>query len=285
MDKCVICCESESQLVKLTNRGKTSLAEFAKLRENTNVLSLLDEEGEHYVHETCRKWFNNKKRILSEKNSTEQSKKHKLETRRSVLLFKWKENCFLCGKNVGNRKEWHSAQTLTIRETIVKNCEKRLQKKQYDAWAMEVEGRVNNCVDFVAVEARYHQNCRVLFSTGGNLNSNKVAGRRSNTTLTNAFEKACEWLEEESELHSVSEFAAKVDEFAETDAYTNKYLTTLLQRKYGDHVIINHAGPGKENVILFQNTARFLIEEKYKEKEGDINDEKKKNDQDCWKSY
>ena len=193
------------------------------------------------------------------------------------MLFDWKENCFLCAKNVSeNRKEWHLAQTLSICQTIIKDCTKRLQKNENDAWALAVKGRVNNCVDFVATEARYHQNCRVLFSTGGNLDSNKSAGRRSNTTMESAFEKARKWLEKESELHSVSGFAAKVEEFAEDNAYTNKYLIKLLQRKYGDHIMINHAGPGKENIIAFQNTAQFLIEEKFKKKEGSVNDEKER---------
>lgn len=100
---------------------------------------------------------------------------------------------------------------------------------------------------------RYNQNCRVLLSTGGNLDSNKVASRRSNTTLTYVFNNSCEWLEDDSEFHNVFEFAAKVEEIAEKDSYTNKYLTALLLCKYGDRVIINHTTPGNEKIIMFNS--------------------------------
>lgn len=84
--------------------------------------------------------------------------------------------------------------------------------------------------------------------------------------MTNAFGKACDWLEKESELHNVSKFAAKIKEFAERDSYTKKCVTMLFLRKYGDHVIINHAGHGKEIIFLFQTTARFNIKENIRKK-------------------
>ena len=168
MEECIICRESAGQLVAVTERGKVSLIDFAKLRENEEVLNVLAGEEQHYVHETCRKWFNNRKRIASEKKNSEvESKKKKAGTRNSLNYFDWKKNCFLCGDCIHEkRKDWHAAQTLTIRETILKNCETRLTQIPEDLWTLEVKGRVNDCVDFVAAEARYHQYCRAVFSSG-----------------------------------------------------------------------------------------------------------------------
>ena len=69
-------------------------------------------------------------------------------------------------------------------------------------------------VDFVAAEARYQQHRRVVFSSGKHLkSSSKTVGLPVNTIIKNAFEEACEWLEKEPELHSISQFAEKVIEF------------------------------------------------------------------------
>ena len=62
-----------------------------------------------------------------------------------------------------------------------------------------MKGRVNDCTDFVAAETVYHQNCRVLFSSGKPLkSSNSNVGRPANQSVMDAFEKACEWLEKYS---------------------------------------------------------------------------------------
>ena len=55
MEECIVCRESAGQLVAVTERGKASLIDFAKLRENEEVLNVLAGEEQHYVHETCRK--------------------------------------------------------------------------------------------------------------------------------------------------------------------------------------------------------------------------------------
>ena len=63
MKACVICQEGGEKLVLVTDRGKSSLKEFAKLRKNEQVLHTLQQTESCVVHENCRKTFNNKKRI------------------------------------------------------------------------------------------------------------------------------------------------------------------------------------------------------------------------------
>ena len=81
MEECLICCGSEGKLVTLTDRGKVSLKEFAILRNDERVANQLGKNENHCVHEECRKWFNNRKRILSSTPSQDDSKVSKTETR------------------------------------------------------------------------------------------------------------------------------------------------------------------------------------------------------------
>ena len=61
MAKCLVCCQSGENLVVVTYRGIKSLKEFAVLRSDERVIEELEKADEIYVHEKCRKWFNNRK--------------------------------------------------------------------------------------------------------------------------------------------------------------------------------------------------------------------------------
>ena len=69
MSFCVICENGGGKLIIVTDRGKQSLKKFAKLRDNENVLKAVNSEDKCAVHEICRKWFNNNKRIECEANN------------------------------------------------------------------------------------------------------------------------------------------------------------------------------------------------------------------------
>ena len=192
MATCIICNEFDGKLIRLTDRGVNSIIEFSKLRNDHHIPEKLKENQESFVHEECRKWYNNRKRIASSKKELLPKK-----TRLSITSFDWKNNCFFCSKPVNHKSEWHMAETLTLKTTILKNCDDRIFNDSSDAWALEIKGRVNDCIDFVASEARYHQNCRALFSSGRQLVGDKSSGRPANNNLKNAFEMACEDLEDD----------------------------------------------------------------------------------------
>ena len=273
MSKCVICNEAGGRLVALTQRGLTSLSEFAKLRNDDRVLNELKENSnsENFVHEDCRKWYNNRKGIASGGKESVPKK-----TRQSILSFDWKNTCFFCSIPVNHKTNWHMTQTLTMKSTVLKICENRISKDANDAWAVEVKGRINECIDFVASEARYHRDCRAIFSSGRQLKPSKVAGRLVNNTVKTAFDEACECLENEAEIYTITEFAKLVELKSETDeSFSHKYLTSLLKAKYQDHVLITSQGAGKGNIITFVDTAKYLIEEKFKSsKEQNVTSEK-----------
>ena len=59
------------------------------------------------------------------------------------------------------------------------------------------------------------------------------------------------------------------------EPYTYRYIKSLLKEKYKNYVIIQSAGQGKDDIITFQNTAEFLINEKFKDiHEGNSTKEK-----------
>ena len=80
-----------------------------------------------YVHEKCRKDYNNRKRISSLKPDSE-LKKQKIETINSTENF----NSLLRGyyverhahriRNIRKRSDCHYASTFEIRHTILRNC-------------------------------------------------------------------------------------------------------------------------------------------------------------------
>ena len=67
MKNCVICDKGGEKVVLVTDRGKSSLKEFSKLRCNEIVLNRLENNDEIHVHEQCGKWYNNNKNLIKEK--------------------------------------------------------------------------------------------------------------------------------------------------------------------------------------------------------------------------
>ena len=163
-------------MVSVTSKGPTSLITFSAQQQDydlNNYLSRKQAESDRvtgvYVHEKCRRDYNNRKRILSLKPESE-LKKLKIETRKSTENFDQLLHCFLCGKACAQdlkhpkRIDCHYALTFEVRNTILRNCHQRIDEHRDDEWAPQVQGRVYSCIDFVAAEARYHAACYTRFS-------------------------------------------------------------------------------------------------------------------------
>ena len=270
MAKCLVCCQSGENLVVVTDRGIKSLKEFAVLRSDERVIEELEKAEEIYVHEKCRKWFNNRKRIASDtKCLNEDSKSLKVETRNSSSPFDWANDCFICGKDLDtNHKKCHSVLTLEIKSTLLADCDDQLSFQEDDALATAVRGRLMGCIDLVAKGAQYHQNCRVNFSLKRNLENKKSIGNPRNSELNLAFEETCNWLESQVELHTLKDFMNKMKEKSVThESYSRNHTKTCLKEKYGQYITITSQGEGKPSIIGFQNTINYLIEQKYRQKE------------------
>ena len=197
MDVCCICKEPTGELVKVTERGIRGLIKFSQLRKDLaleqELMKYLEESKEVCVHEECRKWFNNKRRIENNEASEKQNKK---KTRNSTdEFFNWKASCFICSEiciydsRNPKRKNWNLATTFQIRDNVLQHCDARLEKNDHDELALQVKSRLLCCIDLIAAEARYHTLCMTQFRSDRSMDKSKqVSGRPKNETLSQVFE-------------------------------------------------------------------------------------------------
>ena len=239
---CAICKKTDESLVLVTDRGFDGLLKYSNERK--------DEETTHYllekknngvqvkVHEKCRKWYNNKRRL-----STKDSEKIECRSLNLANTFEWKINCFLCGYKCESKKffckDWRLTATMEIRPTVEMRCEERMRENIEDQWTLEVLGQVKDCSDFVVAEGRYHVSCyaHICSQRDPKKAENTQAGRKPNTDMMENFKRACDWLESEIALHSVKEIQDKMKEQVNGQAaYDVQYIKRLLANRYQDHI-------------------------------------------------
>ena len=99
-------------------------------------------------------------------------------------------------------------------------------------------------------------------------------GRPKDLDKKSVFSLACEWLESESELKTVSDVANKMKDLSELrESYTNKHIKNLLEQRYGS--CLTFKSIGKENLITFQNMTNYLIEERFKREKSEDNEQER----------
>ena len=89
------------------------------------------------------------------------------------------------------------------------------------------------------------------------------------------FRKICEWIESETEIHTVIQFRDKMRKYPYNDGcrdelYCTKYIKQLLKEHYKENIIICSKGPWKDDLISFHDMAAYLIKVKYKNKNDSI---------------
>ena len=143
---------------------------------------------------------------------------------------------------------------------------------------MSVKARLANSLDLVKLNAKCHKSCRASFSFGKYANLDGTIGVPIDEEKSNTFDRACLWLKNEVDIQTVSNLSKQMCELSSSnESYTRNYIKSLLKEKYKDYVIIQSSGQGKDDIITFQNTAEFLIKEKFKDKhESDIMKEKER---------
>ena len=99
-------------------------------------------------------------------------------------------------------------RTLEMKEHLLEVCKKR----NYDESALRVQKYLLECHDLVAAEGCYHKTCynNVRLQQGAFISEVKSPGRPVDTRKIANFEKLCEWLELEGELHSLRELQDKL---------------------------------------------------------------------------
>ena len=241
---CIICKESTKEnLIKVTERGLGGLLQFSKIRNEDSLHEELRlAKSNHtavFVHEICRKHFNNKRRIAVQETSGK-------KTRKSMETFGWKLNCFYCGlpciydtKNP-KRKNWHLVTTIDIRQRILDICTSKLEDEADHCLTLQIQARILSCIDLVAAEARYHQSCSLRFQTQNESAQSSQKGRRRNENMADVFQQACGWMEASAEILTLTQFRDKMREpMTDEDVYDKRYLKKLLKDKYGPHIFFS----------------------------------------------
>ena len=132
------------------------------------------------------------------------------------------------------RSRVRTVTTLPMRDKLLECCDKR-----GGLWSSEVETRLHGCIDLVAAEAIYHDNCFSRFmlnkELGGTIATKTVQGRPTDQGMLQSFEKLCLWLDTEAdaELYTLSELRTKMEEFSDQfGVYSIKRLKEKLQKHY-----------------------------------------------------
>ena len=87
------------------------------------------------------------------------------------------------------------------------------------------------------------------------------------------FQKACNWLENESYIYTIKDFRQKVQELLGDEvAYDVRYLKQQLKNHYGSHISFSEES-GKETLMYFSDMASFLVKSKFVEKPVESEDE------------
>ena len=161
-----------------------------------------------------------------------------------------------------------SVRTLELKSSILQSSEKR----GHDEWALTVSSRVQSCNDLVAEEAIYHKSCHDRFHLGKPMTGDsdnpplKAVHRPLDMTNQASFLTLCEWLETQTDryLYSVTELRDQLLKFgySEDAVYSVKYLKTLLQEHYGDHVLFAEE-EGRQDIVCLQHMASFVLRQEW----------------------
>ena len=246
-----VCGGSSCKRVKAGLRGIEGLKQYSVLHCDEQLAKYLESGPEAiFYHSECYKSITNDRLLLQKRHSDT-----RLETvvpskslRSASAGFCWKEHCFLCAAPIIT-----DTRTLEIRNTILDACQNR-----QDSWSMQIWGRLEACIDLVAEEAVYHKQCYVNFITGRSIpkDNNVQIPKSVDEKKMAAFEALCAWMENSSELNSISELHEVMAELAghDEDVYSEKHLQRLLLKKYEGEVVLTQVA-GRANVVCFTNNA------------------------------
>ncbi len=281
-DCCVICnlgFENE-KAVCVSHKGILTLINFSEKRGRLDLVTYLTENMNKkmvLVHKECRRNFTDLKRGFNSVVTDVEVPCAK-RLRSNQLLFNWKQDCMLCGQSAKLDSRYpesivRSVTTLPMRAKLMECCTKR-----DDSWGSEVMNRLQGCIDLVAAEAVYHDNCLSRFLLHKELNTkmSKNSGRHCDQEKMKWFQMLYLWLESEAgaEMYTLSELHAKMAEFSGgSDIYSIKRFKQKLQEHYKDSIFFAEVG-GRDNVICFKDLAKHIVNEKwYSDRKDSIEDE------------
>lgn len=233
-------------------------------RGNKELHKYLSEtSGTVLVHGECRRNYTVRRTSKDVETVPQPPKK----LRSSTDSFNWKQDCFLCCKVAmvdskhPKRNKVTEVRVIPFRNNMIALCRQR-----GDSWASNVETRLHDCIDLIAADARYHNDCYTTFRHG--VVSANVVGRPEDNRMNHWFDVLCNWLENDSEaeMYTVLDLFAQMSDLAGgEEVYTSKRLKQKLQDTYGEYVFFADLGRGKREVVCFRNMASHVVSEKWRQ--------------------
>ena len=160
-------------------------------------------------------------------------------------------------------------EEVITKDTIIHKNTLAICKNADDKQAKSTERRLLVVNDLVAAEAKYHVLCRVNFEKP--VPQHQTPARPVSTEKVMTFNKACEILEENVDLYTVSELHNMMSRL-ENNIYTLKMTQQKLQEKYGNSMKLV-TRDGKSNTILLESVADIVMEQWHNERKTYISDE------------
>lgn len=167
------------------------------------------------------------------------------------------------------RTEFHCVQTYEIKNTIAEICEKR-----NDELAHIVKTRINNVIDLIAVEARYHKNCYSMFRS---MPSSDKIGGPVNTEKEAHFEELCTYIDNGDDCqYSLNDLKIKLKDISrsEDDMFSDPYLKSLILKRYGSDVMYTSSGTKAKAFTFRKSLHKILSEQWYNSRCGTVEDDR-----------
>jgi len=149
-----------------------------------------------------------------------------------------KDHCVLCAEPVDvKKKDSRKVETFGFEDRLQEVCFAR----GYDDWAMEVQGRLESCIDLPAEVAVYHSSCHARFCCCQSKARHVVVGRPVKTTAQQALDRLCGHLEtycDNNEMYTLDGLRTVMMEwgYRDQDAYGTRSIKNKLKERYGEHM-------------------------------------------------
>jgi len=194
--ECVICDEPVSDTEaasRLRHDGLQTLLDSAIARCDEKVRNRLSSMniGDIKFRASCRRHYNDKRKIdqlMKSDDSPVVLRKFRSES----PCFNWRTNCMLCGgeavihdRHPDRNRVWEVRTTNATRDSFLECCEANPEHPL----AEDVKARLLDCIDLVAVEARYHDSCGIQFRQ--RRRDSTIQGRPTDRSKDDYFKSLC----------------------------------------------------------------------------------------------
>ena len=268
--QCIFCDDSDDDPgdnLRTPKAGIEKIKQYGRLFPNSKVAHRLDiiPEDQIRIHVSCQKNIGNGVRNALRDTSVEEPRA-KIKRRSEEAPFIGSRHCLICGQNAteddaerhpDRQRRSISRPTIVEINDLLRVCNR---PDRIDADVTHtVRGRLMGIIDLQAEKIRYHRGCYRNFFREEQEVADEApvkkssVGRPVSEEKRNSFDKLCEWLEKDTEQHTVSELRSKMQEFAGSNenAYaTKQYLKQNLQKRYGNKISFSEVN-GKSDVVCF----------------------------------